>query len=347
MLYRLSTWVKTMRLQTALVTSITLIAGYITVSPLTLKSTAVLTITGILFHIFAFTMNEVEDSDYDSRIDNESHHPIAEGEVDSELARLISWSAYLASIAIPIVAGYKMEVAGMIIAAGIPTYFYNRYSKVHWWSNSYVSVWASLMVFAGAMSAGTPNMITLGVAAILSLQAFVQSIQGGLKDITGDEESFCKTMGVRLMSAKKYMNDNMVLDTSGSMRNVKDVDVLAYTKKFLVSMYTMKIAQVVILMLILYQYLDLSIWYMRVFLLVYFVGVVIFFTSLNVLTVYIYDRERIKRAASVHEITSIVLLGLTLTTLDPHGGMVVAIAPILWYLSVNGLVHSSTLAPDV
>ena len=346
-LHRLSTWIKTMRLQTALVTSITLIAGYITVSPLTLRSTAVLTITGLFFHIFAFTLNEVEDLEYDSEIDNGSYHPIAEGEVDSELARFIAWSAYLVSVAVPIIAGYKKEVAGLIIVAGIPTYFYNRYSKMHWWSNGYVSVWASLMVFAGAMSAGTPNILTVGVALILSMQAFVQSVQGGLKDITGHENSFCKLMGVRLMSAKEYMNENMELNLSESIMDVEDVDVLVYTKKFLASVYTMKITQVVVLILISYQYLDLSIWYMRAFLLVYFIGVVVFFTSLSILTVYIYDRERIKRAASIHEITSIVLLGLTLATLDPHGGVFVAIAPILWYLIVNVSVHSSTLAPDV
>ena len=340
-------WVKTMRLQTALVTSVTLWAGYISVSSMRVTDAVVLGFAGVAFHVFGFTLNEVKDSAYDANIDNGSYHPVAEGDVDRNAAKYIAWGAYTLSLLVPLAFGYSILATIVMALAVIPAYAYNLFSKEHWWSNSYMSVWAAMMVLAGALYAGSPNAITVAIAGALSVQSFAQAIQGGLKDIVGDESSLCKKMGVKITKARSYLKDELGVELSGDKAEINNVDVVSYTKKFTALIYVLKTSQIAFLATVAYVYVDMALWEMRAFTLAFFVLVVIFFTTLSMTTVYVYDRDRIKKASSVHELTTLVLLGLTLYTLDPHGGLLVGLAPMVWYLAVNKTVHSGALNPDI
>ncbi|EGQ44059.1 MAG: 4-hydroxybenzoate polyprenyltransferase related protein, partial [Candidatus Nanosalina sp. J07AB43] len=205
--YRIINWAKAMRVQTALVTSLAVWVGYITVSHLTFESAIILGAIGLYFHIFGFTMNEVEDYEYDASIGNASEHPIAKGKVHAGLARYIAWGSLGLSITISALSGYSLAGTAVLIMAVVPAVLYNKYSKVHWWSNIYLSSWAVLMVLSGALHGGSPNVFTYMICLAVGIQIFVQVMQGTMKDIDGRENSMCKKLGLEKSSTYEFLNE--------------------------------------------------------------------------------------------------------------------------------------------
>jgi 4-hydroxybenzoate polyprenyltransferase len=340
-------WIKTMRLQTGLVTALALWVGYTSVSALTVESTLILAAIGLSFHVFGFTLNEVKDADYDSSIGNGSVHPIARGEVSREIARRIAWGAYFTSVLISIVSPYSLKGTAVLILSVIPAYLYDEFSKTHWWSNVYLSTWAGMMVLSGALHAGDPNIITAALVAVIAIQIFVQVMQGDLKDLTGDEESVCRTLGVDLKSSNSYINDKVDIGLDHDQFNIDQGGVITYTKKFVGLVYSLKAVEISLMLFIVYTFVEDIAGYIGVYSVLYFVAFISFVTSLSMFMVWVYDRDYIKKYSSLHELSAIVLVGLTVSTIDPRSGVVIATTPVIWYVIVNQLLHSGALNPDV
>lgn len=344
--YKLVNWAKTMRVQTALVTALAVWVGYITVSPLNIRSTIILGAIGLYYHIFGFTMNEVEDYEYDASIGNGSEHPIARGRVHAGIAKYVAAGAAILSITISALSGYSIYGTLLLCVALIPAILYNKYSKKHWWSNIYLSMWAVLMVFAGALHAGTPNVITYLMALGIGIQIFVQVMEGSLKDMHGTENSMCQVLGAKLVSTSEYLSSRSEKDIEPLMYET-DTDIITYSKKFIAVLYGSKAVELGVFIAVAYsfrtQVQDVMLQYTSI----YFITSIIFITSLSMLTVYVYDRDKVKKMSSIHELSAILLIGLTVYPLDRYGGVFVALAPILWYIVVNQILHSGPLNPDV
>lgn len=343
----LKTWLKTMRVQTALVTCLALWMGYITVDPLNIQSAAFLGVIGILYHIHGFTLNEVKDRQYDSAIGNGSVHPISRGEVSYVRATFIAWGAYIACILVSIImsitAGYSMIATMVLIASLVPAYMYNKYSKSHWWSNIYLSTWAAIMVLVGGLHAGTLNWVTYAIAIAVAIQMFVQVVEGDLKDLTGNEKSVCRRLGVKIVSPEEYLKGKVPV----SAEELSDVyyEIVTYTKKFIILVYSVKSLQLSLLILIIYSTIGFHA--PMVFWIVYYSLIIVFITSLSMIMVYVYERDKIKKFSSIHEISSIFIFGSTMYAIDPRSGLFVGVAPVIWYILVNSFIHSGALNPDV
>jgi len=338
--YKLTKWLKTMRIQTALVTSLALWVGFISVSSLTIRSTIILGAVGIFFHIFGFTMNEVKDYKYDASINTNTDHPIAKGHVHAGMARYVAWGMYILAVVVSAISPYPIEATIVLGLAVVPGHMYNTFSKTQWWSNIYLSCWAMMMVLAGALYAGSVNNITLLLATIIGIQIFVQVIEGDLKDIVGDEESVCRKLGVGTTHVQSYFKNSNISENSSQK-------VIKYTKRFPAVIYGLKAIELSILgyivMLNTTSLLSLSQWYLTL----YFITLIVFVSSMSMVMVYLYDRDRIKKMSSLHETSSIILIGLTVYPMNPHGGILVAVAPVAWYIISNTLLHSSPLNPDI
>lgn len=343
--YKAIKWVKTMRIQTALVTSLAVWVGYASVANLTVESTIIIGSIGIFFHIFGFTMNEVEDYEYDASIGNGSEHPIAKGEVHAGIAKYVAWSSLILAIVISALSGYSTAGTIMLLLAVVPGFAYNKFSKVHWWSNLYLSIWAVMMVIAGALHAGTPNIITYIFAAAISIQIFIQVMEGDMKDLTGNEDSVCRRMGVQLQSGHEYIKQKQNADV-GDL-DVNDVNVVSYTKKFMAFLYGVKLLEVITLVYIASSFISMAPFNLRIYGLAYFATIIVFTSSISMLTVYVYDRDRIKQMSSIHELSAIVLIGLTVFPIQHYAGALIALGPIVWYLVVNQVIHSGALNPDI
>lgn len=347
--YRVVQWLKVMRVQTALVTVLSLWAGYVTVSNISVQSALFLGAIGLLFHIFGFTMNEVKDMEYDSKINNGSIHPIASGKIDSKVALYVAWYAFgslvIISILVSYLYGYPYIATAAIAVSVIPAYMYNEFSKEHWWSNGYLTLWIFMMVLSGSLYAGMPNNITLLLAIGISIQLFVQVIEGDLKDLTGDENTMSERMGVKVQSIHQFLDQKTTVGPKSIPAGAGLI--VLYSKKFTALVYGLKLIELTAFIAITYTCVGVSPYDMRVYTAIYFGFIIIFTTSLSSLLVYVYDRDRIKRAASVHELSAIVLIGLTILPLSTNGAILVGVAPILWYIFVNQILYADALNPEV
>jgi len=280
-------------------------------------------------------------------MDNETDHPVASGDVHPETARLVAWVAIILCILVSAASPYPLTATLVLCAAVVPGYLYNQYSKEHWWSNFYLAIWAGLMVLAGALFAGQPTVITWLLCAAISIQIFVQVVEGDLKDINGEEITLCEKFGVRLKKPSAYINDEGSIDRLPETSDIGDRGVLTYTYKFVSMIYGLKAIELGSLMAIAYVVSTSNLTMTSLYLGIYFTMSIVFITSLSMVLAYVFDRSYIKKVASIHELSSIVLIGLTLVPLDPRGGVLVVIAPIAWYIIVNQTLHSGILNPDI
>jgi 4-hydroxybenzoate polyprenyltransferase len=348
MRYQLVAWLKTMRIQTGMVTSLALWVGFISVSQISIRSLLVLGCVGLFFHIFGFTLNEVEDKEYDKEMAEKNSYVTDDGVVHEHVARIVAWIAVTMSIFISAISGYPMKGSLILLLAIAPAVLYNRFSKAHWWSSIYLSVWAGLMVVAGAYFAGSPNLITWVIAAAISIQIFFQVLEGDLKDIHGTEHTFCERLGVELDSPAIYRKSERADAESRNKINGEDEKgVLRYTNKFIGTVYGLKLTEVGLLWTIpllgVTSMGDMS----HIYLTCLLIASIVFITTLSMVMTYVYDRSVIKKYSSMHELSSIILIGISVMSLDLRGGLLVAICPIVWYLVVNKTLHSGALNPDI
>lgn len=344
-------WIKTTRVQTAMVTALSLWIGYIAVEPLNIQAAIILGVIGLLVHIWGFTLNEVEDYKYDARHGNGEGHPIAQGKVHAGIARYFAWISALTAVGIS--ALYTMssniEATLVLLATFIPGYMYDKWSKTHWWSNFYLSAWAALMVLAGSLYAGVPTIYTAGIMIAIAIQIFVQVIQGDLKDLEGPEASLSKRLGVRVDTF-----ETSIYDATNATKKSEKQGIIRYPLIFTALVIISKIVEASVLSFIAIYSVEntsYSVFTQPILVGVYYISLavtgILFMTTISMCMLYHFDRDELKQKASVHELLSIVFLGLVALSLDLYGALLVGLAPILWYLAVNHVIHSDALNPDI
>jgi len=322
----LKQWLKTSRLQTALVTSFALWIGYMTVGNISIQTFIVLGILGVLLHVWGFVMNEVQDAEYDRMNGDSDGHPLAQGMLDKRSATILSWGCGIVALVLSLI--YFSSLLGSLallasFGAGIA---YNYYSKKHWWSNVYLSMWIACIVFSGAAFAGSFTIYTWMLAAALAIQLFVQVIEGDLKDILGPENTFAEHMGVQCEN---------------------DTTPVKYPAGFRQGIMGLKLVELVLVSFVVYSGISVDNT-THIFVLGTFIVLASAFvmTSTYYLTTFI-DRDEIKRRSSMHELSSILMIGVSSYWLNNTVAIFVAIAPVIWYAMFNKLLHSGTLNPDV
>lgn len=337
---RIATWIKTTRIQTAMVTALALWIGYISVAPLTLETTIVLGVIGILVHIWGFTLNEVEDYKYDMAHGDMKGHPIAKGEISHVSARKLAWVAAALSIITALAFTSNQLATAVLMSSFIPGYLYDKYSKEHWWSNGYLSIWSMLMVLTGALFAGTPTLITAIIGLAVGIQIFVQVIEGDLKDLKGSESSFAKRCGVEVEKKPELIVENLNLDE-------KHEEWINHTVQFGVIVYGLKLIEVIAVWAVVWLSANTINSIDYIWTTIVFILVLMFLSTQSMFMLQTYDRDKIKKWSSAHELTSILLLGAAVFRLDPQGAILIAILPIVWYIGTNTLLHSGALNPDI
>lgn len=340
-------WIKTTRVQTAMVTALALWIGYVTVSPLSIRSAILLGGIGLLVHIWGFTLNEVEDYEYDARHGDVDSHPIAQGKVHKGVARYLAWVTAILAVMVSTLTSYSIKATIVLLFSFLPGYMYDKFSKKHWWSNFYLAIWAISMVIAGAIYAGGINGYTILIAMAVGIQIFVQVIEGDLKDIKGSENTFAEKLGVEVDTVEVDLyqsTDDRILQ---KIFDRERSDLIYYPNDFTFLVYGLKFIETMILISVAYLAVyDSSIYSSLYFALLLLIAA-IFLGTVSMLLVYVFDRSELKKKASLHELTSIAFLGISVVGFDVYGGMLIAIAPIIWYLTVNHIVHSEMLNPDI
>lgn len=323
----LKDWIKVTRVQTAAVTMLALWAGHIVVEPLDIHSTLILGGVGLGVHIWGFTLNEVEDAEYDKLMSRDTGHPIANGVINKEEAKALAWSTGAAAILLYMIAVSSPLGVIALILSFAHGFVYNRRSKKDWYSNVYLSAWVFLMVIAGALSAGQFRFtLTIIIGAILAIQIFVQVIEGDLKDIKGPEATLAETFGVTIDE------------------HTGDINYPIYFTSALV--FWKGIEAVLVYWLIIQS--DSFTGITEIFHLALFILMAIAYgQTLRGWLVDKMDRDNIKEQSSKHEIVSILFIAVGLMGFDIYGSILVGLIPILWYVVVNSIVHKGSLNPDI
>jgi hypothetical protein len=285
----------------------------------------VLGIVGVLLHIWGFVLNEVKDKEYDERYSDSSGHPLAGGDISTTHASAVAWGA--GGIAIAFSAVIFNSLFGIILllmsfAAGT---FYNIYSKQHWWSNAYLSAWVLLLTFSGAAFAGSFSVFTWAIGGALAIQIFVQVIEGDMKDILGPEHTMAERMGVKC----------------------DEEHIMSYPTRFRKAINVLKMVELGLVGYIVYANIDLT-----NILDIVILGVLSIFASIFIATTTYYltarlDRDKIKKRSSIHELASVVMLGISSYWLDYQSAIFIALAPVVWYVLVNKILHSGAMNPDI
>jgi len=320
---QLNKWIEVSRVQTGMVTALALWVGYASVQNMDLQTFGALGLIGLLVHVWGFILNEVNDKEYDER-HSTSGNPLSSDEISTRHANIVAWVCGTIAITFSYIAFGSNIGLVLLLMSFIAGLFYNNYSKVHWWSNIYLSGWVLLLTFSGAAFAGSFNMYTWILGIALSIQIFVQVIEGDLKDILGPEKTMANHIGVEC--------DGTVMDYPPMFR--KGINVI-------------KMVELGLLGYIVYDNISLAngqdILVLGGFTLV---ASVFLMTATFYLTGTL-DRDKIKKRSSVHELSSVVMFGITAYWLDNSSAILIALAPVVWYLMINKMLYKESLNPDV
>jgi hypothetical protein len=341
---RIGVWAKTTRIQTAMVTSLAIWLGWLSSRPITLDVVVVLTVIGLLVHVWGFTMNEIHDYEHDRKNHTGSGHPIAQGLVDKGHASLVSSLSGIGSVVIASIANLNTMGVIFLGLSFIPGYMYNKWSKEHWWSNIYLSLWAILMVLSGAGFAGQFTQTTYVLSVVLGIQIFVQVIEGDIKDIVNGENTFTQACGVDVVQVQgvHLSTDNKVIQNGKSPSSL-----IQYSVLFTAIIYGLKLIQLGLLIHVATTGSALYSYGMYIWIAVMAVLSISFITTVSMFLVYNFDRDYIKKKSSIHEITSIFLIAASVYPISKTGSILILVVPPLWYFFVNVLVHSGMTNPDI
>lgn len=319
----LSGWIKISRVQTGMVTALALWVGYASVQQLSIGVFSALGVIGLLVHIWGFMLNEIKDKDYDQRYSS-TGHPLTSDEISTRHANIVAWLSGIVSV------GFSYAVFGLnfglilMLFSFIAGTMYNTYSKRHWWSNVYLSAWVLLLTFSGAAFAGSISIYTWLIGIALSIQIFVQVIEGDLKDIKGPEKTMAERAGVHCYG-----------------------EVIKYPLWFRNGINILKMAELTLLGYVVYDNMQFSLLTDLVALTAFTIVASVFMATTTYYLTKKLDRDKIKKRSSIHELSSIIMFGITIYWLDNSSSILIALAPVVWYLLINKLMYSSSTNPDI
>jgi hypothetical protein len=253
----------------------------------------------------------------------------------------------LGAVAVSALSPYRIDATLVLLASFLPGYLYDKFSKKHWWSNAFLSAWATLMVLTGGLYAGTLNIFTMLIAVAVGIQIFVQVIEGDLKDIEAPEQTLAERLGVKVVEIEgtAYSMESVDGRAKSACSNV--CEIVEYTRRFNFTVYGLKLLEALILIAFVELTYNAEGMYGAIYYTLALVALIVFMTTVSLFLTYTFDRDEIKQKSSVHELASIVFLGLAVVGLDLNSAVLIILAPIIWYLVVNHLLHSSALNPDI
>lgn len=317
-------WLKVGRIQTAMVTALALWVGYISVSDLTPFSFIMLGVVGLLLHTWGFVLNEVNDKEYDRRY-SDTGHPLAGDDIKASHASIVAWVAGgVAIVASAIAFNSLLGIVFLSLSFAAGT-FYNVYSKKHWWSNAYLSMWVLLITFSGAAFAGSFSVYTWMIGGALAIQIFVQVIEGDMKDILGPEHTMAERMGV----------------------SCDEDHIMSYPSKFRKFINVLKMGELSLVGYIVYANIDISIMVDIIVLAIFSLIASVFIATTTFYLTPRLDRDKMKKRSSIHELASVMMLGISSYWLDYNSAIFIALAPVVWYVLVNKILHSGAMNPDI
>jgi 4-hydroxybenzoate polyprenyltransferase len=341
---RLKEFITLFRLQTGATTALAPVVGYIlavlitygTIDAIDFFDIAVLFTIGILIHIFLFVYNEYRDVDIDRLSPDLQEKPLVKGVI----AKREALNVVIASMVIPFVLVLIFYFNYLTIILFILVYIFNAtydlIGKKLVGADIFIAIGIFLSVLFGA-SVVTGDfyrlIILTGLLGFLQIM-FNNSVEGGLKDVDHDIIGGARTIA---LASGVRARDNRVRIT-GAFRSYA---------------WMIKIIHILVLILllstpILLTELETHQFSFLIYGLLFFLILIIFVTMFRFLNMVEFDREKMKKIFSVHEISTYFLVPIALS---PLLGLWITLAlllfPLFWYIILNVILYGQPLQPRV
>jgi len=300
---------------------------------------ALLFLTGALFHIFGFVLNEWADLEVDRASEDLQDKPLVSGQVSPGEAK---WTA----IAAAAMAFVPLAIVSLdpwahltLLAAILVGGAYDLWGK-RMPLDLLLAGSITLLMLAGAMAMGEFDIdyglhVTL-LACVGGLQflqnLFQNAIEGGIKDADHDAaagaRTFAALLGVRIGPGGDLVSGPAFNGSAIVMKAVQ-IFLLIYTAVEVSYLPEDEMATVLGALLVL--------------------AIAVMVVTLGLmLPPARFDRGRLRRTFSIHELAT---FGAIMLVLAPLIGPVVAlgilILPMAWFMAVNRLLFGGTLEPGV
>jgi len=321
------------RIQTAAATALTPLIGGLVMGQRGILHLFVLFIIGLFYHIFGFVLNEYMDVKIDQRSVDLKGKPLVSGSISKNHALFIVIISILFGYAFILFFYWSIYTFSFFSLAILLGGIYDIYGKKIVGMDFLLAGGFFFICLMGASTVSTDfNLLVYLICIIYFFQIlFNNAVEGGLKDVVYDDIGGAKTiaqfMGVKVKS-----------------------DSLNITKSFVVFAYFLRFIFVCLLVILGFQP-QLDIWsYKHVFQMVFIlflliVSLVVFFKFMKNMK---FDRSKLKKLFSVHEITSFFVVIIFLTPLlDLFFIVFLLLFPALWYLLSNLALYGKMLEPRV
>jgi len=327
-------YLQLLRLQTAATTALTPVIGALTMGQRDIFLLFILFIIGFLYHIYGFVLNEYIDVDVDKKSEDLKKKPLISGIVPKSHALFIVLSScfficlitiYYFRFILPI-----LFLLFAILFGGIYDFFGKKIPGLDF-------VLGLGFFFICLMGASTVTydftILTYIVCSIYFIHiTFMNSVEGGIKDADHDYLAGAKTIATIMGVSVK--NQTLVI-----------------TKKFLVFTCFLKFIFIGLIVLLFIQpEIGLFNYDKNIIQLIFivFFCIVIFFTMYKFLKITLFDRQKLKKLFSFHEMSSYFVFIISLSSLIKLWSTVFLIfLPFFWYILFNFILYGKFLQPQV
>ena len=337
-------YIRLVRLQTAAATATAPVVAALTAGQRVFVDIFTLFLIGVLYHVYGFVLNEYFDMEVDSKSPDLSRKPLVSKRVPGEHALIISFIAVIFIFAISLVFYPFFYSTLFLLLAVLFGGFYDVFGKKIPGSDFVLGLgFFFLCLFGASTFSGSFTVRVYVVSGIYFLQiVFNNAVEGGLKDVDHDFLANVKTlvlwMGVRLKNGKLVIT--------------KTFKVFAFSLRFLFVVF--------IFFLVIHIHFDDVSMFHKVSLTnlphvfwfqiittasLTFLMAIIFYKFLKIKD---FDRAKLKRLFSIHEILSYYILIIALSPLfDVVVTVSLLLLPSLWYVVFNNLLYRTSLQPGV
>ncbi len=326
------TYLQLFRLQTAAVTATTPLIGGLLMNQRDPLLLTMLFAVGILYHIFGFVLNEYVDIEVDKKSDDLKKKPLVSGAITKNTALPIVMVSMIGACVLLIFFFQSVFPILFFIVALFLGLLYDVYGKRMPGSDFVLAGGFFFLCLTGASTSSLafPTMVYLVCLLYFFQIVFNNAVEGGLKDVDHDALGGAKTLATRM---GVYIHN-------GTLQTTKTFSAFAYSVRI--------IFFGLIVVLGLQQ--ELAFWEGNIFLRLTAVlfGLVMFATLHLFMCPLPFDRGRLKRLFSIHEMTSYFLV---LVVLSPLLGLwltlILIFIPTCWYIALNIALYGKLLQPQV
>jgi 4-hydroxybenzoate polyprenyltransferase len=322
------------RLQTAAVTAVTPLIGSLLMGQQDIMVLSLLFLIGFFYHIYGFVLNEYIDIEIDKKSIDLQTKPLVSNQINKRSAVVLSLSAAACCCLLTLYFYPAIQPLAFLLLALFLGGVYDVLGKRIPGSDFILGLSFFFMCLMGASTVSdTFTTVTYIVCSIYFIHiVFNNAVEGGLKDVDHDTTAGAKTLAARL---GVRIQDNK----------------LSITTSFALFSWTVKM---------IFIGLIVSLWFqpetkisfsfentVQITLLVFFVSIV-FVTMQSFLSTTTFERTRLKRLFSIHEISSYFLLVLSLSPLiGLPPTLFLLFFPFLWFILFNVILYGNALQPQV